>query len=503
MRAGVTDTRAGTKQADPRESSSSWPTWLAVALVVLGIATIAWFVWSSGSDDRDHIGLRLTRGEGGSCVAGRVRRVPVQLGDGKVTECCNQDSPACSPPGACCALISLAVIEKLTGILGRSHVAFLWTQPSTPSIHVAPAALSTLTDVMVSKYGLRWDMVAGYDPQRPAGAPRHAVGSLRWSACNGIQWDVYEEDLGEAANRGQLGVASVSGLEFTWLMSRATYNADRGYGTEVQAPSLALQNLPWMPATRGQAIAAATGVAWPWAAAFVINVWTRPDRRAHAVNVGALFGIHFTLIEAWTPRNMQLRDGDVDVNPRQATLSREGVACTLSAMRAWKAAATLVRDPNAYVLFVEDDWAPRQDLAAWMPQLIADLAVARPDVVRLGRQPLGSVDKWAPVPNTALLVRASQGSGAWAYMVKRSALDTLIAKTLPIRYPLDFVIPEFDADAWPPSSHYDSRFHRGPLLMVDAQPPSAEPDLPNGRRGLIDELSTFQWKHSTSSDQRF
>lgn len=479
---------------------------LAVALLLYMIVEVGKkFFEKSNTEDSINVGshlnhldiegwkLRKTQGEGRVCTHERTRRVPVRLQgiDGPATLCCNRDN-GCGADGyanPCCDLIILALIEKLMTSLPPGSVAFHWpNEPglkytekrcAAPHIILSDAAFHTVRDTIIPRYEMEMEWGDTQDHKK----------FILWSNCNGLACPYYFTPKINGINH-----AMIAGMPVPLLLNNES----------PMAPSFRarLNALPWRPAKP-----IPSSSQWPWSLAYVINVWNRPDRRAYAVNVGRRFNIPFTIIEAWTPAAMRLEPDLVDINPRHATLSTEGLAVSLTAHRAWEIALETAIAANlsedAYVLFAEDDWSPRPDFTEYAPQLATDLASVKPDVARLGRQPLGGRDDFETVEGAKLLVRASQGSGAWAYLVRVKALSTLIQGFFPVRYPLDFVIPTFDAGKWPPRSHYDDRYSKSGLLMVDAQTPSAEPDLPNRRRGLIDECSTFEWKHSTSSDKRF
>lgn len=236
-------------------------------------------------------------------------------------------------------------------------------------------------------------------------------------------------------------------------------------------------------------------------ACYIINLASRRDRLYHTMAQCDRVGLCGIPVVAVDGKKLSLADlkkrGIYEPSPGYNMKITE-IACALSAIKAMRAVAQLP-DPDARCLICEDDIIFADDFDRIAREVRRELDHLSWDVVFYGTRDL-SLAEMTPVSKH--LYKAGLSFGAWAYIITPRSAQKILSRIFPIKYPIDLTItiphPQFPAEAV-----YDHRFD-GQLerLIVHTGQPTTHCHrcTDDRRRGIINELSMFHWKESTSSN---
>lgn len=178
---------------------------------------------------------------------------------------------------------------------------------------------------------------------------------------------------------------------------------------------------------------------------FIINLKARPNRKKKTQQQLDRFNLKGNFIEAHDGRYLNLDDlemrGIINRNHEQEPLRRGEIGCYLSHLKCWD----LILESNApYGLVLEDDVIFCDNFRQEFNDIFGNIKDLEWDIISLGRR---CQQKWfAQDCEAGLQIYKNafyadvMGYGAFAYIIKKSTIEKLLATTYPIYKPIDVFI---------------------------------------------------------------
>ncbi len=227
---------------------------------------------------------------------------------------------------------------------------------------------------------------------------------------------------------------------------------------------------------------------------FIINQKGRNDRLQHTIKECDKYNLKSVKVEAINGNTL-----DVDMLIREKILekvsdfsiTKNTIACAMSHIKALKMISEI--DTDKPCIIFEDDMKILDNFEDTMKKLKKDIKKLNWDIILLGCRLDNNENK---LINTQFpyIFKSGLVLGTYAYMVTPSSAKKILKDIYPIRYPIDITItiqePNFIT-----KRTYDKRF----INKLKKYVIYTGNKFDDQRFGIVNELSTFVWKESTSS----
>lgn len=227
---------------------------------------------------------------------------------------------------------------------------------------------------------------------------------------------------------------------------------------------------------------------------FVINQKGRNDRLYHIIQQCGKYNLNVERIESIDGENLiidNLIKTGIFKYVSNYPMTKNTIACAMSHIKVLEKISNLETDKPCIIF--EDDCILLNNFDEVMKNLKNDRRKLEWDIIFLGCRLANEKDEFIKT-NISYLYRSGLVLGAYAYMVTSKSAKKILKNIYPIMYPIDTTItiqdPVFDS-----KRVHDKRF----LNILNKYVIYTENKFDNKRFGIVNELSTFVWKESTSS----
>ena len=227
---------------------------------------------------------------------------------------------------------------------------------------------------------------------------------------------------------------------------------------------------------------------------FIINQKGRNDRLQHSIKECDKYKLKCVKVEAVNGYNLNIEKLISEKKLEKVNdypMTKNTIACSMSHIKALKMISELKTDKPCIIF--EDDIKILNNFEEIMEKMKKDVKKIKWDLILLGCR-LDNDDNKFIKTDISYIYKTGLVLGAYAYMVTPSSAKKILNDIYPIRYPIDITITIQEPNFITKRVH-DKRF----INKLKKYVIYTGDKFDDKRFGVVNELSTFVWKESSSS----
>ncbi len=227
---------------------------------------------------------------------------------------------------------------------------------------------------------------------------------------------------------------------------------------------------------------------------FIINQKGRNDRLHHSIKECDKYNMKSIKVEAVNGHELNIEhliSAKKFEKVNDYPMTKNTIACSMSHIKALKMISELKTEKPCIIF--EDDIKILNNFKEIMKKMKKDVKKIKWDLIFLGCR-LDNDDNKFIKTDVSYIYKSGLVLGAYAYMVTPSSAKKILNDIYPIRYPIDITITIQDTNFITKRVH-DKRF----INKLKKYVIYTDNKFDDKRFGIVNELSTFVWKESSSS----